>query len=61
MAYALSLDIGATSIGHAAFRIDEGGNRVKLLHIGTRIFPTGREGDKISAHLLLPTDVSNGK
>lgn len=43
MPYALALDLGSTSIGHAAFQIDEKGNRLKILHAGVRMYPTGKE------------------
>lgn len=43
MRYTLALDLGSTSLGHAIYELDSNGRRIRLVHVGTRIFPTGKE------------------
>lgn len=42
MQYRLALDLGASSLGWAMFRLDENGNPCALIKAGVRIFPDGR-------------------
>lgn len=55
MRYSLALDLGSTSLGHALHQLDAQGRRLRLIHIGTRIFPTGKEtnGDSLALNRRL--------
>lgn len=48
MRFSLALDLGSTSIGFAMYQLDQAGERTKLLRVGVRIFPNGRENDGTS-------------
>jgi CRISPR-associated endonuclease Csn1 len=46
MKWRLGLDLGTSSLGWAAFELDANGEVLRLLDLGVRIFPDGREPSK---------------
>lgn len=41
--YLLALDLGTSSIGYVAFEVDDNSQPVRILDLGVRIFPDGRD------------------